>query len=94
MRTDELLKDSAEVVDVGRVDVEGGGMRDVIEIPIGEEEKRRKGGVDVWGCGLRGGWGLVVAGWRPWVVGASCSRGIAGVAVCGGGVEVPCLGSK
>ena len=30
MRADELLKDSAEVVNVTRVDVEGGGMRDVV----------------------------------------------------------------
>ena len=93
MRTDELLKDSAEVVDVGRVDVEGGGMRDVIEIPIGEEEKGTEGGVDVWGCGLRGGWGLVGVDPRPWVVGARCCRGIAGVVEWGGGVEVPCWGS-
>ena len=94
MRTDELLKDGAEVVDVGRVDVEGGGMRDVVEIPIGEEKKGRKGGVDVWGRGFGEGWGLVGVDLRPWIVGACCGRGIVGVAVCGGGVEVPCWGSE
>ena len=94
LRTDELLKDSAKVVDVCGVDLKGGRMRDVIEIPIGEEEKGREGGVNVWGCGFRGGWGLVGVDPRPWVVGASCCRGIAGVAVCGGGVEVSCWGSK
>ena len=35
MRADELLKNSIEVVDVGRVDVEGCWMRNVIEISIG-----------------------------------------------------------
>ena len=33
--TDELLKDGAEVVNVGRVDVKGSGVRDIIEISIG-----------------------------------------------------------
>ena len=94
MRTNELLKDGTKVVNVGRIDVEGGGMRDVVEISIGEEKKVGEGGVDVWGRGFGGGWGLVGVDPRPWVVGASCCRGIAGVAVCGEGIEVPCWGSK
>ena len=32
VRTDESLKDDTEVVNVGRVDVKGGRMRDVIKI--------------------------------------------------------------
>ena len=35
VRTDESLKDGTKVVNVGRVDVEGSRMRDVIEISIG-----------------------------------------------------------
>ena len=42
MRADELLKNSIEVVDVGRVDVEGCWMRDIIEISIGKEEKGKE----------------------------------------------------
>ena len=94
MRTDELLKNSTEVVDVGRVDVEGGGMRDIVEMTIGKEKKGREGGVDVWGCGFGGSWGLVGVDSRPWVMGASRCRGITGVAVCSGGVEIPCWSSE
>ena len=94
MRADELLKDSAEVVNVSRVDVEGGGMRDVVEMTIGEEKEGREGGVNVWGCGFGGSWGSVGVDSRPWVVGTSCCRGLAGVAVCSGGVEIPCWGSE
>ena len=94
MRTDELLKDGTEVVNVGRVDVEGSGMRDIIEVSIGEEKKGRKGGVDVLGSGFGGGWVLLGADRRPWIVGDGGCGEITGVAVCGGEVEVPCWGGE
>ena len=71
MIADELLRNSTEVVDVGRVDVEGGGVSNVVETTVSKEKKRRKGNVDVWRCEFGGSWGLVGILPRPWVVGAS-----------------------
>ena len=53
-RTDKLLKYGAEVVDVRRINMEGGRVSNVVKTTIGKEEGRRDSGVDVWRCEFRG----------------------------------------
>ena len=54
MRTDKLLKYGAEVVDVRRINMEGGRVSNVVKTTIGKEKGRRDSGVDVWRCEFRG----------------------------------------
>ena len=53
-RADKSLEYGAEVVDVRRINVEGGRVSNVVETTIGKEKERRDGGVDVWRCEFRG----------------------------------------
>ena len=53
-RADKSLEYGAEVVDVRRINVDGGRVSNVIKTTTGKDKGRGDSGVDVWRCDFGG----------------------------------------